>query len=212
MGIDLAQSHGWIVAELARQRPVAESMDTLINQCAKNYPHPDWALLRALPFSDLSPLENWIQQLLGTEPPSLLIQGLWFGLFNPCYDGHSPVADIYLCGSEQFHPDPQDNSWAVGPTWWPDARYAMSKVLAEIYRIAYTPGTSKPNLGNCLGNDAEYPLVLGYGVFAVRNLLERIDPALLPGKADSLGVAVGFDSGDFILVGNMTRNGLVPFE
>jgi len=73
-------------------------------------------------------------------------------------------------------------------------------VLANIDRIAYRNGG--------LGNDAEYPLCLGYGAFAVRQLLGQIEPALVLGDSDKLGVAVGFDSGDFVRLGEFGPSGL----
>lgn len=41
MELDLAKMHGWIVAELARHRPVAESMTALIDQCEAVRLHSD---------------------------------------------------------------------------------------------------------------------------------------------------------------------------
>jgi hypothetical protein len=74
--------------------------------------------------------------------------------------------------------------------------------LAAIYRIAYRPGG--------LANDAEYPLCLAYAAFAVRELLNRIDPKLVLDSVGPVGVAVGFDSGDFLLLGRFTDEGLAP--
>jgi hypothetical protein len=210
VGLDLGQMHGWIVGELTRRRPAAESMTALIDECEANRPHLDWSRLRTLPYADLSPLLDWVQVPFREAPPEVALKGLWFGLFNPCPDGRTPVAEIYISGSDRFDPDPLDNSWAAGPDWWPDGRYANSAVLADIYRIAYRQGACATELEGCLGNDAEYPLCLGYGAFAVRELLSRIDPALVLGRSDSLGVAVGFDSGDFVLVGRLAKDGLIP--
>ena len=211
MGLDLGQMHGWIVGELARRRPVAESMAALIDRCEASRPHPDWAKLRALPYADLSPLVDWVQVPLREEPPDAPLKGLWFGLFNPCPDGRTPVADIYICGSGRFDPDPHDNGWAVGPDWWPDARYADSAVLADIYRFAYRQGARVAEQKGCLGNDAEYPLCLGYGAFAIREVLGRVEPSLVLGASASLGVAVGFDSGDFVLLGELGPSGLTSY-
>jgi hypothetical protein len=212
MGLDLGQMHGWIVGELARRRSVAESMASLIDQCEAAHPHSDWNKLRALPYSDLSVLLDWIQEPFRDEPPKVPLKGLWFGLFNPCPDGRTPVADIYLCGSERFDSDPNDNSWAVGPEWWPKDRYANSAVLTDVYRIAYRQGSRVAEQKGCLGNNAEYPLVLGYGAFGVRELLQQVEPSLVLGRSDSLGVAVGFDSGDFVLLGELAASGLKPID
>lgn len=210
LGLELEQMHGWVMDELARRRSVAESMVALIDQCEAAFPHSDWARLRRLPYADVSALLKWIQKPFREAPPAFPLKGLWFGLFNPCPDGRTPVADIYVCGSEWFVPDPHDNSWAVGPHWWPDARYARSAVLADIYRIAYRQGAPLAEQQECLGNDAEYPLVLGYGAFAVRELLGVVEPALMLCGSTSVGIAVGFDSGDFVLVGRLVPDGLTP--
>lgn len=212
MGIDLAQMHDWIVAEFARRRPVADSMAALIEQCEEAKPHSDWAKMRVLPFADLMRLIKWVQEPFRHEPPTVPLRGLWFGLFNPCPDGRTPVADIYVCGSERFEPNHEDNSWAIAPDWWPEARYASSTVLADIYRIAYRQGSPVAEQKECLGNDAEYPLCLAYGAFAVREVLAGVDTSLILGESSSLGVAVGFDSGDFILLGELTPDGLIAID
>jgi hypothetical protein len=200
MGLNLGKAHGWIVDELARRRPTNDSMNTLVDLCQSASPHPDWARLRSLPYADLSPLSEWVSRPFRDQPPVRPLRGLWFGLFNPYHDGEA-LADIYVSGSERFDPSSDNNEWAVKPDWWPDARYASSTVLADIYRIAYRDGG--------LGNDAEYPLCLGYGAFAVRELLGRIEPTLVLGASNKLGVAVGFDSGDFVLLGELGPSGLV---
>jgi hypothetical protein len=198
MTFELGKAHGWIVNELTRCRPVADAMVSLIGQCEAAHPHPDWARLSSLPYANLLPLVEWIERPFHEEPPARPLRGLWFGVFNPCNDGES-LADIYVCGSERFDSNPGSNAWAVRPYWWPESRYARSGVLADIYRIAYRDGG--------LGNYAEYPLCLGYGAFAVRELLSQIEPALIVGESDSLGVAVGFDSGDFVLLGEFSQSG-----
>jgi hypothetical protein len=199
VGLSLASAHRWIVEELARRRPVEQGMFDLIDRCEAARPHPDWATLRALPFADLAALGDWLARPFRDEPHPRPLRGLWFGLFNPCYDGGAPVADLYVCGSERFNPDPGDNGWAVRPAWWPDARYARSAVLAEIYRVAHRKGG--------LANEAEYPLCLGYAALAVRALLAEVEPALILGPSSALGVAVGFDSGDFVPLGEFGPTG-----
>jgi hypothetical protein len=199
MVLELGKVHGWIVNELVRCRPVSDAMASFIARCEAAHPHPDWARLASLPYANLSPLVKWIQRPFREEPPARPLRGLWFGLFNPCLNGE-PLADMYVSGSERFDSTPGSNAWAVHPYWWPESREAASVVLAAIYRIAYRDGG--------LGNYAEYPLCLGYGAFAVRELLSLVDPAPILGDSDSIGVAVGFDSGDFVLLGELRRSGL----
>lgn len=194
MRFEYGKAYSWVVEELAQIRPVEQAMESLIAQCEDAYPHPDWERLRALPYADLSPMTEWLQRVFRTDAPEQPLQGLWFGLFNPCDEDDEPSADMYVCGSERFDASSNSIEWTVNPIWWPERRYAESKVLADIYRIAYEEDDG-------LGNIAEYPLCLGYGAFAVREILSRVGPALRFGVSDSVGVAVGFDSGDFVLLG-----------
>ncbi|HEY5314258.1 MAG TPA: hypothetical protein VIK18_17125 [Pirellulales bacterium] len=202
MSFDYVEVYHRIVDEYAAGREPNESMRRVIDECASRRPHPDWEWLRQLPYGDLSALEEWIEKPLQLDPPSERQAGLWFGMFNP-YVGDEPVADIYISGSKEFDPDPFTFEWACGPDWRPDDRYANSEVMAMIYRIAYAADDG-------LKNDAEYPLCLAYGALAIRALLNGLDPALIPATIVGAGVAVGFDSGDGILLGRLTSNGLEP--
>jgi hypothetical protein len=210
-GLELQSISGWIQAELRHGRPIDESMAGLLDRCDSAHPHPDWDRFRALPFADLDPLVNWLRRPFVEQPSKTPLRGLWFGLFNPCPDGE-PVADIRVNGSSRFTPDPDDPSWAVDSDWRPEAGEANSSVLADIYRIAYRPNRRGKRKDPPLENDAEYPLVLGYGAFAVFELLNRIEPELLLGSSESLGIAVGFDSGDFLLLGELSAGGVTPFD
>ena len=199
MRFEYGKAYRWVVEELAQSHPVEQAMESLIAQCEAAYPHPDWERLRALPYADISPLSEWLQRVFREEAPEQPLQGLWFGLFNPCNEDDEPSADIYICGAERFDATSNSNEWAVNPIWWPEGRYAESKVLADIYRIAYEEDDG-------LGNVAEYPLCLGYGAFVVREILGKVEPVLSFGGSPSVEVAVGFDSGDFILLGKCPRD------
>lgn len=200
MALNHATMHGFVAKEIASKRSLRESMDRIIGKGAKGHPHDDWEKLAALRYDNLDDLREWIEKPFREELSKKKLVGLWFGLFNPVYS-RKPVADIYVCGSTRFNPSPHDNSWAVGPEWWPEGRYAHSLVLAKLYKIAYRK--------DGLANDAEYPLCLAYGGLAVRDLLRDADPSVFLGKSSSLGVAVGFDSGDFVLVGKLSQAGLI---
>ncbi len=82
---------------------------------------------------------------------------------------------------------------------------ARSAILDQIYRIAYAGDDS-------LENDAEWPLCLAYGVLVVRSVLPGIDLSKHLGHGYNVGVAVGFDGGDFVLLGDVSPAGLTPFR
>jgi hypothetical protein len=76
--------------------------------------------------------------------------------------------------------------------------------LARIYEVTYEAGG--------LGNDAEYPLCLAYAVLAVRSLFSGAVAKTVFDSVGSVGVAVGFDSGDFILLGRVAEASLLPLD
>ena len=98
-------------------------MSALIDLCEAARPHPDWAKLRGLPYAELSPLIDWVQKPFREQPPGVVLKGLWFGLFNPCPDGRTPIADTLRVRVGAVRP------WTRTTTagrsahdWWPDAR------------------------------------------------------------------------------------------
>ena len=171
---------------------VAEGMETVLAFCEKARPHADWSVLSKLPYGNLSELRSWLVRVFEHEPPPQKIVGLWFGLFNPVVDG-VVVCDLHLCGSERFSADPGDKSWAVGPEWRPTERNAGSRILTALYLVAHRDGG--------LGNDAEYALALAYAALAVSEVLRA--ETSFPRLKETVGVAVGFDSGDFLTLGSL---------
>jgi hypothetical protein len=66
--------------------------------------------------------------------------------------------------------------------------------LDEVYSLTNEKG---------VGDIGEYVLCLGYACLAVKNLCETVPLELLLGSRDTRAVAVGFDSGDEILIGDV---------
>ncbi|BDG04795.1 hypothetical protein [Anaeromyxobacter oryzae] len=171
----------------------------LVAWCASNRPHADWERFRTLDFdAELQRLRGWLGRVLHSAPPDPSVTGLYFGLFNPVYDDGEPVADVYVAGGIYGSGD-----WlsSVSEHWFPEGRYAHSELLAQVYRTAYASEGS-------LGNDAEYPLVLGFGVLAAKHLCQDLGQQLLARGRTELWIAAGFDSGDVLTLGRLTPSGL----
>ncbi|TSC25924.1 hypothetical protein [Corallococcus sp. Z5C101001] len=193
---------GELFAEIERvvksELPVEEGLLRIIQYCATAHPHPNWAALRTLNAAgDLRQLQQWLETIMRTMPPPAPITGLWFGLFNPTMEDRV-TADLHLIGAPY---DAMDSQWLFRQRWGKGTPYASSTVLDSIYQVAY---------GNedGLGNDAEYPLALAYAALAVRHLAQLIGPTIL-GDAAQRVLHVGFDSGDFLCIGAIRKNGLV---
>jgi len=193
---------GKLFSELERvvksDLPVAEGLQRIIHFCETARPHPDWSSLRALDVEgDLRHFQQWLESVLRTMPPPAPITGLWFGLFNPVVQGRV-TADIHLIGAPY---DAGDPDWLFRQRWGEDTPDSGSAVLDAIYRIAYGHGDG-------LGNDAEYPLCLAYAALVVRHLARLMGPTLL-GDAAHRVLNVGFDSGDFLCIGAVQKDGLM---
>jgi hypothetical protein len=207
--------HGEIYEEIEKVAKssctVAEGMSVVVAACARHRSHPDWKRFAELDFlSDLEHLRGWLLNAF-SSPPAGEVSGLWFGLFNPVYDGED-AADIYVSGSPY---DPNDPDWACAVTWKPSGAYARSRALKAIFDISYgEDGLSYGNEGleergrRLLMNDGEYPLCLAYGALAVRWLATELEPRVLLGDAAERVLFVGFDSGDLICIGGLTSGGL----
>jgi hypothetical protein len=189
--IDLGESFNFIQEMVRNETPVSQGMRELIAWCSARRPHRDWDRLGRIRWGrDVQHLARWLESLLRDQPPAAKITGLWFGLFNPIVKG-SASADLRVAGN----PYAADPDWACAPAW--KAPAAGSAALAKMYKLAYDGDEA-------LGNDAEYPLALGYAALAVRMLAATLDRTILIGSAQSRTFEVGFDSGDSMVVAKLT--------
>jgi hypothetical protein len=183
------------------EESVAQKMRTLIAACETQDPHDSWSAFTELPFDKEPPeLARWLREKFAREAPAKPLGALWFGIYNPIDDACGVVADIDVCGSTSYDPNDETFGWAVDPDYVPSGPRARSAVLAALYDTAYR--TEQP-----LGNIAEYPLALGYTAFAVADVFKRVNE--LPGVVHGAAIAVGFNSGDGLLIGHLMMHGFV---
>src|SRR5262245_15187147 len=113
---------------------VSRGMAALITYCEENRPSPVWQEMRKLDFEgELPHLRAWLGDVLASEPPGAEIQAYWFGLFNYLEDGVESC-DLYVAGSDHFDPDDLSPDWAVNPSYFPEGKYAESRVLAALHQ------------------------------------------------------------------------------
>ncbi len=168
-----------------------ERMQAVIEGCEAQRPHGDWESFRRIDYNqELQAVDGWLRQALSEAGGPERYKGLWFGLSNPVRNG-TPTADIYVAASAEYGDG--EIEWAVNSTFYANSREFHSRILGQLYRIAYANQEG-------LGNDAEYPLVLAYGAIIARRALEG---QVFGGAFSSLaGAAVGFDDGDFLFLGH----------
>lgn len=196
MDHNLSAWYGEVSKTLDAQASLRDGMQSLLAYCNTQYRWKGWAEVGELDFdSDVAELERWLCSVLKKEPPPSSVKAFWFGIFNPLYDGKTSC-DTRIAGASEFDPDDESFEWACDPDYFPQSRYAHSMILHETYQIV----SSSP--ASAMG---EYVLCLAYTAFAVRELAKRIDKELWLGKSKLRGLAVGFDSGDGVILDALSR-------
>lgn len=204
----MSLNHSAIFAKIeelsASDQSASACMGEIISMCSHDVPHTDWPRLAALDYDgDVASLTPWIPRIFASQPAPFPIQGLWIGLCNPCAED-KVWADMYVGSMSEYEPDDEGLNWlSSGQHHYPKDAYANSPSLRTIYEIAY-------DRAGGLGNNAEWPLCLAFGVFTIRSLLRGHAPQLVASTAARIGVAVGFDSGDMLKLGELTDRGFVP--
>lgn len=147
--------------------------------------------------ADAARAEAWLTECLRDEPPKPNIKSFWFGQFEDAKDGWT----LYAAGSTMAI-DYRSIHWAVDPAWFPRKRYFESTVLAELSKM-------RPKKDAEAAAVVDLGLVFPYGSLLIAEVLRRVDPALLLGKAKVRAAACGYDAGDFMKVGEITAKGFV---
>ena len=199
--LDSPDHYNYVEQVVRSRATVSHGMTTLITYCEENCPSTVWQEIRKLDFEcELPRLRAWLEDVLTSEPPAAEIEAYWFGLFNLDEDGVE-ICELYVAGSNHLDPDPLSSDWAVNPSYFPEGRYAGSRVLADLHRSLASADSDPFGFG-------DYTLCLGYAGLAVAHLCAMLDPVLLLGPRESRMITVGFDDGDLILLGAMDRGGL----
>lgn len=180
---------------LVRTRtPLPDGMSELLGLCRNTEPSQVWDELLDLDYEiDFRRLTTWLERLLANEPPPPNTNGLWFGLCNPYLDDGKPTSCLYLAGSDHFDASDHDFEWACVPNYFPEGRYSRSSVLTTIYRaLSVHEGD--------VASQGEYTLCLGYSCMVVAEWCRGPQREKLLDECTLRGVAVGFDSGDSLLI------------
>ena len=186
-------------------KSIGEYMSCLIDVHARKYPNGNWSPFCSIEYErEIHRLKYvWFPRAIYGQPPARVpVAGLWFGLFLPIRiteQGKETLADFYVSGTKEFCID-GNADWASVPIYVPEDECANSKVLASIYRLAHVADKGFGRI------DYQY-LCVGFVAAAVAELLKDFDCSLIVGIEEPVGVAVGWNSGDPLYIGHMTRRG-----
>jgi hypothetical protein len=185
---------------------VAGQMAKLLAEFEPLLPAKELNVLRSLDYeSELSALTARLQSGIDAAPPPKAPGGIYFGLFLPGRADGSIVADFYLATTDENDPADAECHWVSSLDYFPPDAQAQSEVLERICRLL-------PGLPEDVRNTAEDVLCLGYTGFVVAQVLNA--PCFRAWCEDGrvIPVAVGWDSGDLLRIGELTAEGLRASE
>ncbi|HJZ88792.1 MAG TPA: hypothetical protein VKN99_26655 [Polyangia bacterium] len=197
--LNLARMFDYVDQVIRSRGTVASGMKKIIGRCRRSAPDPDWKRFLEIDFaSDVERLREWLTRVFASPPPADQT-GLWFGLCTPVLEGGS-VCDLRVHAAVY---DSENAEWPCWLNWEPSEPYARSQALASIYRIAY-----RSERADYLGNNAEYPLCLGYAGLALRSVLSGVDPPRVVAGANQRVALLGWDGGgDQLYIGAVRKDG-----
>lgn len=199
---NMAQASGVVKTTVLSGKPMDECMADLLAYCAQAAPDPGWNTVGGIDLSVCQKsLEDWLDSTLTASPPGDNVRAYYFGIAE-IVNGSDSMMRLYVCGADEFDPDDESMDWACDPVYWPESRYAPAETLAQFSGSLRVSRSARPV--------GEYVLSLGYACLATRDLMQSLNLALLLGSAGTRAVAVGFDEGDAIVLGQLTRDGFRP--
>ena len=139
--------------------------------------------------TDVDAIERTIGNIIELHPPKKKIKGYWFGIFETT-EGYQ----AHLVGSNKASLNDEAAEWAVEPEYAPENRYIESNVLRIL-----------PQIESGTEDIAIRYFSLWYLLIAVSSFCKKSSQALL--NSNKCIVTVGYDSGDFINVGQVTEKG-----
>lgn len=196
-----------LLEAILRERPsLRQGMESLLDYCQEAAPaHKSvWDSLRAIDFeADADRLSAWVNDVFASEPPAAEINGLWFGLYNPCRDPEleglpEETSQLYVAGSSSYDANDFWNGWLYQLEYRPTSGYANSRVIPAIY-----DGVAATGDDNCfpLG---EPILCHGYIALVLSTWIDGPMKLALLGNAPLRGIAFGHDGGDPYHAGDIT--------
>jgi hypothetical protein len=191
---------------------VRECMEQLIAHCERQCPGTAWEAVRALDIEDdIENLTTRLKMILAAAPPPPSIRAYWFGVFNTDTE-QGPTCALYVSGAVRYDPDDEMFDWACpsDDSYLPADRFLESRVLHEMYQILQESGQYEfpkrcKRKGLCGGGNhcwlGDYVLSLGYACLAVREMCTNLVHDLVSPEGAVITIAVGYDSGDGIVIG-----------
>jgi hypothetical protein len=192
---------------LANEVRITSSFPTSLNRLlcwgAQAVPHPSWEILKAYDYSEeVSRVEPWIKRVLKRAPCPFPIRAIYFGLGERANHKRVEYAELYFGLFSRYDSADQKSGWLwTKPSHYPNRAYLLSKTLQAGGVLC------NEDEENGLGTDGHIIFSLGFSALLLANALDGRIAAQLGGE--TVGLVLGFDSGDLIRLGELACGGFV---
>jgi hypothetical protein len=201
--VEVYRQHLNFVTNLLRGQPaMRDGMRELIMYCSLRDRRMLWSGLMMLDFEqELDWLYVWLKNVLEATPPSDDISAFWFGLAEEVGDNDG-TCRLYISGSPYYDPEDESDDWEIWgkDSYLPPGRVVDSSVLRILYRSISLDGEPGATISQ------EFPCLV-YAGLAIIWLCKSIPAELMIGHRNWRAIAVGWESGDTIMLGRVSKTG-----
>jgi len=197
-----------LTAAIRARKPFAVGLSEMTEWCAQHLPHDDWNRIRSLDVSeDEKKALKWIPDVLKKHPCPFEIQALYFGLAEMANSKDEEFADLYVAFMGQYDPADKEAQWVFG-----ERRHYPDKASLKVKTLKAAGLIFNRENGEGLGNDGNFMFSLSYTFLLVTSLTSPEFYTRLGTQAERIGMLAGWDSGDLMRPGELTKAGFVVNE
>lgn len=218
---------------------VADGLQRLCARCYEALPSPVWNEMFELAAveGDEREFQTWLTDTLRDFPPSHNLKMLWFGIVEDLglddMDGEPTGEDmdnpagadddwfddigldengddllpttafVYVCGDRYLFTEPRPVERQKGYSYDPPGQQFFPQVIELYYHKFFGEDEDLDTLATSY-------LIPAYTGLLISSACRRLDPQLLTGPAPARQVVFGWDEGEPIVLGGITREGWRP--
>lgn len=186
-----------LVDRVATHPDANASWRAVVAHCRREAGRDLWPGLDAIDIAaDVGTFQETLRAPMDASPAPAAVNGLWFGLGDLEDGDHF----IEVCGSDRFEEAERFSAaWAVHPAWSTEESLVLPAFAID------------PSADERQRSAAGYLLPWAYAVIVIGQIARTPQGrALLRGKARERWIAVGWNSGDFAVLGKVDASGFVP--
>jgi hypothetical protein len=188
-----------------RQKPTFRAgLTAMLKWRAHVQPHPDWAKVAKLTSAaETRAAKAWLTAAVTKEPCPFPVRGIYFPVVERVDARERDVTALTVALTGQYEPEDEEHLWAIGDLRHDPKRARFpGKGLQRAVELFHRE--------DGLGGEGVYQYGLMYAALLVPTLLTPGLHRALGAPPEPIGVLVGWEDGDNLLLGQLTRTGFVP--